>query len=42
VKLKTTKGKVKLFLYLTKYHAIKTYPVLNKAPCHADIWGVEV
>jgi hypothetical protein len=26
--------KVKLSLYLTK-----TYPLLNQAPCHEDVWG---
>jgi len=30
---------VKLFLYLTKYHAMETYPVLNYAPHHEDVWG---
>jgi hypothetical protein len=29
--------KVKLSLWLTKYHAIKTYPLLNKAPHIKDV-----
>jgi hypothetical protein len=33
------KVKVKLSLCLTKYHAITTYPVLNQAPRHEDVWG---
>jgi hypothetical protein len=33
--------KVKLPLYLTKYHAIRTYRVLNQAPHHEDVWGSE-
>jgi hypothetical protein len=28
--------KVKLFLYLSKYHALKIYPVLNEAPLYED------
>jgi hypothetical protein len=30
--------KVKLSLCLTKYHNMKTYPALNRAPCHEDVW----
>jgi hypothetical protein len=30
--------KLNLSLRLTKYHAMKTYAVLNKAPHHEDIW----
>jgi len=33
---------VKLSLCLTKYHAIRTYPLLNQLPRHEDIGGVEV
>jgi hypothetical protein len=29
--------KVRMSLYLTKYHAIKTYPVLNYEPRHEDV-----
>jgi hypothetical protein len=29
--------KIKMSLCLTKYHAIKTYPGLNQAPCHEDM-----
>jgi hypothetical protein len=36
------KSKVKLSLSLTKYHAMKMYRVLNKAPCDEDVCGVEV
>jgi hypothetical protein len=32
-------GHVKLFLCLTKHHSVKTYPVLNWAPHHEDVWG---
>jgi len=32
-------GKVKFLLCLTKYHAIKSYLVLNYAPWHEDVWG---
>jgi len=32
-----SKGTVSVFL--TKYHAIKTYPVLNYAPRHEDACG---
>jgi hypothetical protein len=28
---------VKLSLCLTKYHTMKTHPVLNQAPCHEDV-----
>jgi len=28
-----------LKLFLSKHHTMKMYPVLNKAPCYADIWG---
>jgi len=24
---------------LNKYHAMKTYPALNRAPRHEDVWG---
>jgi hypothetical protein len=34
--------KVKLFLGLTKYYAMKTYPVLKKSPHHKDTWRLEV
>jgi len=30
---------VKLSLFLTKYQAMKMYPVLNQAPRHEDVWG---
>jgi len=30
--------KVKLTLYLTKCHATKTYPVLNKTLRNEDVW----
>jgi hypothetical protein len=29
---------LKLSLCVTKYHAMKTYPVLNEAPRHEDLW----
>jgi len=31
--------KVKLSVCLTKYHAMKTYPVLNQTPRRKDVWG---
>jgi hypothetical protein len=33
--------KVKLSLCLTKPHTMKMYLVLNKAPCHENVWGKE-
>jgi len=30
---------VKFSLYLTKYLATKTYPVLNQTPRHEVVWG---
>jgi hypothetical protein len=33
------KVKVRLFLCLSKYHVMKTYPVLNLAPCHEVLCG---
>jgi hypothetical protein len=32
-------SKVKLSQWLTKYHAMKTFPVLYQAPRHGDVWG---
>jgi hypothetical protein len=32
-------GKVNISLCLDKYDTMKTYPVLNKAPRHEDVWG---
>jgi hypothetical protein len=33
-----TQGKVKSFLCLTKYHAMKTYSVLSQAPRHKEVF----
>jgi len=30
---------VKLSLRLTKYHAMKTYPVFNQPLHYEDVWG---
>jgi hypothetical protein len=39
---RASKVKVNLSLCLTKYHAMKTYPVLNQAPRYEDVLGVGV
>jgi len=36
--MSTILGKVKFSLGLSKYHAMKTYPLLSKVPRYEDVW----